>query len=69
MAICDAGIVFNITGAASAFPISILFPCLFYFKLIQKKKLPKTIKYYIALFLFTIGVPLAVGTIVAQVII
>ena len=44
--------VFNIVGAISANSIVFIFPCLFYFRLIEMKGKDKKVKYYLAKVMF-----------------
>ena len=57
--------VFNIIGAICSTSVSILMPCFFYFKLIQMRKQPKNVKYYISIALVCIMTPYAIFSMVA----
>lgn len=57
--------VFNIIGAVCSTSVSILMPCFFYFQLINMRKQPKHITYYIAIVLLCIMGPYALFSIAA----
>ena len=57
--------VFNVIGAICSSSIGILLPCFYYFRLIDKKKQPRNIKYYVSFILFLVIAPYALFSIVA----
>lgn len=61
----DIEAVFNIIGAICSSSIGILLPCYFYFMLVNIKKQARTLKYYIAFFLFVVMAPYSIFSIVA----
>jgi amino acid permease len=62
----DIEVVFNIIGAVCSTSIGALFPCFFYFKLVDKKRKTKRLLYYITIFVFMVMLPFAIFSVVAK---
>ena len=62
----DIEIVLNVIGAVCSSSIGMLLPCLFYFKLVPRKRKIKKFVYYVSILVFSVMVPFAVFSIVAK---
>lgn len=66
VAVDDIGAVFNVLGSFPSNWIVFIFPNLFYVKLVQLKKKPKTKKYYISWFLILFFLPFGVFAVITN---
>jgi len=65
MGVDDIEAVFNVIGAVCSSSIGILLPTFFYFRLVDKRKQPRKVSYYIALVICIIMTPYSLFSIVA----
>ena len=66
MAVDDIEAVFNVIGSICSSSIGFLLPTFFYFKLVDKRKKARTIKYYVSIVIFAIMGPFAIFSVVAH---
>ena len=62
----NIAVVFNFIGAVCSTSISVLLPCFFYFQLIRKKNKPRHELFYLTIILFSVMIPFALFSLVAQ---
>lgn len=62
----NIAVVFNAIGAICSTSIGVLLPCFFYFQLVRKKNKPRKGLFYLTIILFTVMIPFALFSLVAQ---
>ena len=58
--------MFNVVGAVCSTSIGMLMPALFYFRLIDKKRQPRGLRYYLSWIVFVVMIPFALFCILAE---